>query len=228
VLNQAVEIRSLALRKRISLNRPLTSYDLVRRFFGGSVRNNPIQFRWIERSGYLNAGCGPNIAPGFINLDYYWRPGILCWDLTQALPFEDSSLKGIYCEHCLEHLTYEDAGKALREFRRVLIRGGQLRVVVPDVELYIDLYVRNRSGEKVVLPCEEELEIKTPLFALNRIMRDHEHLYAYDFEAMRHLIEQAGFNSVIRTTFGSGSDPALLIDTPERACESLYVEALAG
>ena len=228
MLNQSAEIRNLALHKRISLKRPVASYDLVRRFFGGSIRNNPIQFRWIERSGYLNAGCGPNIAPGFMNLDYYWRPGILCWDLTQALPFEDSSLKGIYCEHCLEHLTYEDAGQALREFRRVLIPGGQLRVVVPDVELYIDLYVRDRSGEKVVLPCEEELKIKTPLFALNQIMRDHEHLYAYDFETMRRSIEQAGFDSVTRTTFGSGSDPKLLIDTPERTCESLYVEALAG
>ena len=227
MLNQASGIRDLALHKRISLNRPLTSYDRVRRFFGGCVRNNPIQFRWIERSGYLNAGCGPNIAPDFMNLDYYWRPGILCWDVTQALPFEDSSLKGIYCEHCLEHLTYEDAAKTLREFRRVLIPDGLLRLVVPDVELYIDLYLRDRRGEKVVLPYEEELEIKTPLFALNRIMRAHEHLYAYDFEAMRHLIEQAGFDSVSRTTFGSGSDPVLLIDTPERACESLYVEALA-
>ena len=221
-------MRSLPLHKRISLNRPLTSYDRVRRFLGGSVRNNPIQFRWIERSGYLNAGCGPNIAPGFMNLDYYWRPGILCWDLTRALPFGDSSLEGIYCEHTLEHLAYKDAGKALREFRRVLIPGGQLRVVVPDVELYIDLYVRDRRGEKVVLPYEEELEIKTPLFALNGIMRDHEHLYAYDFEAMGDLIKQAGFDAVTRTTFGSGSDPKLLIDTPERACESLYVEALAG
>src|SRR2546425_7482393 len=202
MLNCASEMRSLPLHKRISLNRPLTSYDRVRRFLGGSVRNNPIQFRWIERSGYLNAGCGPNIAPGFTNLDYYWRPGILCWDLTRALPFGDSSLKGIYCEHCLEHLTYEDAGKALREFRRILIPNGLVRVVVPDVELYIDLYVRDRRGEKVVLPYEDELEIKTPLFALNGIMRDHEHLYAYDFEAMGDLIKQAGFDSVTRTTFG--------------------------
>ena len=228
MLNQAAETRGFAFHERISLNRPLASYDLVRRFFGRSVRNNPMQFRWIERSEYLNAGCGPNIVPGFMNIDCYWRPGILCWDLTRALPFGDSSLKGIYSEHCLEHLTYEDAGKALREFRRVLSPGGHLRVVVPDVELYIDLYVRARSGEKVVLPCQEELQTKTPLFALNRIMRDHQHLYAYDFEAMRQLIEQAGFHSVTRTTFGSGSDPKLLIDTPERACESLYVEALAG
>jgi predicted SAM-dependent methyltransferase len=160
-----------------------------------------------------------------MNLDYYWRPGVLCWDVTQRLPFEDSSLKGIFCEHCLEHLTYEDAGKTLREFRRILIPNGLVRVVVPDVEVYIDIYVRDRSGETVVLPYEEELEIKTPLFALNRIMRDHEHLYAYDFEGMRNLIEQAGFATVTRTTLGSGSDPTLLIDTPERACESLYVEA---
>jgi predicted SAM-dependent methyltransferase len=220
-------MQSLPLYKRITLSRSLTSYDRVRRFIGASIRNKPIQFRWVRKTGYLNAGCGPNIASGFMNLDYYWRPGILCWDVTQELPFENSSLQGVYSEHCLEHLSYEDAGKALREFGRVLMPNGRLRIVVPDAELYINLYVKSRSGEKVVIPYEEELPIRTPLFALNHIMRDHGHLYAYDFEAMKELIKQAGFKSITRTAFGSGEDPSLLIDTPTRACESLYVEALA-
>jgi predicted SAM-dependent methyltransferase len=220
-------MQSLPLYKRISLSRPLTSYDRIRRFLGSSVRNKSIQFRWIRKTEYLNAGCGANIACGFMNLDYYWRPGILCWDLTQELPFANSSLQGIYSEHCLEHLSYEDAGKVLREFRRVLIPNGRLRVVVPDAELYINLYVKRRTGERVAIPYEEGLPIKTPLYALNRVMRSEGHLYAYDFEAMNDLIKEPGFKSITRADFGCGEDPHLLIDTSTRACESLYVEALA-
>ena len=186
-----------------------------------------MQFRWVEKTAYLNAGCGPNIAPGFMNLDYYWRPGTLCWDLTTALPFENSSLQGVYSEHCLEHLSYEDSSNVLKEFRRVLRPNGRLRVVVPDAELYVDLYLRHRNGENVVIPYEEELPIKTPLFALNRIMRDFGHLYAYDFDALKDLIEKAGFRSITRAAYMSGGDQQLLVDTPDRACESLYIEALA-
>jgi hypothetical protein len=35
----------------------------------------------------------------------------------------------------------------------------------------------------------------------------------------------AGFSSVTKMCFMNGRDPKLLVDSPERAIESLYVEA---
>jgi len=67
-------------------------------------------------------------------------------------PFADGSISGVYNEHCLEHLTYGDCLNALLEFKRVLTPGGTLRVVVPDAELYFDLYQKHKAGEQVSFP----------------------------------------------------------------------------
>ena len=64
-----------------------------------------------------------------------------------------------------------------------------------------------------------------PIDPLNRIFRDHGHRYAYDFWSLRELILSAGFSSATKAFFLRGRDPKLLVDSPERAIESLYVEA---
>jgi predicted SAM-dependent methyltransferase len=211
----------LPLQRRLSFRRPLTSYTRVQTLIGSFLRCNPIQLKWIKGKEYLNAGCGPNLKKGFINLDYAWLPGVLCWDLLRPLAFPESFFRGIYSEHCLEHLSQQDCLKVLREFRRVLRPGGLLRIAVPDVEIYIDLYRRAKNGEQVYTPYNAE----TPLSGLNRIMREHGHQYAYDFEAMEAMLLEAGFTAVSRQSFNKGWNARLLIDSEERECESLYVEA---
>jgi predicted SAM-dependent methyltransferase len=159
-----------------------------------------------------------------VNLDYLWVPGIdLCWDITKGIPLPDHSLQGIYSEHCLEHLEKSVTKEVLRDFRRLLKSAGTVRLVVPNAELYIDLYVRARNGEVVNFPYVEGNCL--PIDPLNRIFRDHGHRYAYDYCSMRELILSSGFYNVIKASFKSGRDPKLLVDSPERAIESLYVEA---
>jgi predicted SAM-dependent methyltransferase len=178
---------------------------------------------------YLNAGCGPNPLANFINLDYCWRPGIdLCWDLTQGLPLASASLEGLYCEHCLDHFSRPVALKIMREFHRVLKPGATVRVVVPDAELYIDLYLRAREGEKVAFPYVENPGPSfAPIDPMNRIFREHGHLYAYDAHAMGLLMLEAEFRQPAKFAFLEGRDPKLLVDTPGRRVESLYMEAMA-
>jgi hypothetical protein len=95
--------------------------------------------------------------------------------------------------------------------------------VVPDAELYINLYVSARNGEAVKFPYVEGKCF--PIEPLNRIFRDHGHLYAYDFCSMQEMILSAGFSFATKASFMHGRDPKLLVDSPERAIESLYVEA---
>lgn len=216
----------------LSFNRPLTDSWKVRTFYGAVTRSRSFQARRaaVKSKNYLNAGCGPNITPDFINLDYEWRPGIdLCWDLRKSLPLADGSVSGVYSEHCLEHLTYDDCFNALREFKRVLKPNGAVRVVVPDAELYFDLYQKHKAGEEVSFPYipTPPPEDFTPLMAINRVFREPGHLYAYDAATLGQALERAGFRDVKRESFMRGRDATLLIDTPERAIESLYMEASA-
>ena len=90
----------------------------------------------------LNLGCGQRFHPAWINLDLHpAHPSIRRWDVTQPLPFEDASFDGVYHSHLLEHLPREQALSFLRECRRVLKRGGILRVAIPNLEEIARLYL---------------------------------------------------------------------------------------
>lgn len=214
----------------ISRDRSIWNYGKVQWLVGHLVRNSRRQLRSLDPGArYLNAGCGPKPLSDFINLDWKWGPEIeRCWDLTKALPLKSGSLDGVYSEHCVEHFTRENAVKILREFHRVLRPGSIVRIVVPDVELFIDLYVRARNGEPVSFPYVEDPGPSfTPVDPLNRIFRGYgHHLYAYDAHALAVLMLEAGFRQPEKRAFLEGRDAKLLVDSPERQCESLYMEAV--
>ncbi|GLW61713.1 hypothetical protein Hthe01_20620 [Hydrogenophilus thermoluteolus] len=77
---------------------------------------------------YLNITYGlSNKLPGFININSEPSADVQ-WDVTQGLPFKDSSIDGIYSERFVEHLSQQQIFAFLRECRRVLRPGGVLRL----------------------------------------------------------------------------------------------------
>jgi len=208
------------------MDRSFWSYAKVRRAVSALIRNRKFQITdGVLGSEYLNVGCGLCPADGFCNVDYAWMPGLLCFDITGGIPLPSSSMRGIFTEHCLEHISYADCLRVLRDFRRILKPGGVARVVVPDGELYCSLYARAQAGEPVRWPYPENG--KLPIYYVNRIMHDHGHRFIYDFDSMKEALLSAGFREVHRASFRQGSDPRLLIDQEHRSVESLYVEAIA-
>ena len=92
----------------------------------------------------LNLGCGARHHPAWLNLDVAPQsPDVHQHDLRDPLPFNDHSCAVVYCSHVLEHFARADAPPFLRECHRVLLPGGILRVVVPDLETIARLYVRH-------------------------------------------------------------------------------------
>ncbi len=214
---------------KFSFRRKIISYSKVRIAISAIRRGSTffMNKRRISQNILLNVGCGPNIFDNFINLDYDWTPKIdICWDITRKpYPLNANSLEGIFTEHCLEHISFEDCEKNLQEFYRMLKPEGTLRIVVPDGELYIDIYERRKIGEKIYMPYEKEEGYPTPMARMNGIFRNHGHQFIYDFETFRFLLEKVGFRNIKKETFAQGRDPRLLIDVDWRADESLYVEA---
>lgn len=211
----------------ISFSRPLTSYTKVQFLWSAIIRNKRFQLKKDNlKEVYCNVGCGSNIFSDFLNIDYYWRPGVnLCWDITKGLPFENGSVGGIFIEHCLEHFSINESKKLLQEFRRILRKGRIIRVVVPDGELYVNLYVSSKSDKSIRFPYSKDCADKTPMFYLNDAFREHEHKFTYDEEALSRLLLMAGFTEIRRENFMQGEDKKLLIDQENRKCESLYMEA---
>jgi predicted SAM-dependent methyltransferase len=178
----------------------------------------------------LDVGCGANSQSKNINLDYGWHPGIdICCDITKGLPLADDYVAGIYTEHCIEHIPFDAALFVFQEFYRIINRGAYARIIVPDFEIYVNRYdAYRRTGEFSMPYASDDARadgIYSPAMSVNRIFRDHGHQFIYDFATMAEMLKKVGFVKIAKVGFGCGSDPRLILDTPSRAVESLYVEA---
>jgi SAM-dependent methyltransferase len=88
----------------------------------------------------LDAGCGEGVLVdeyadrlAIEGIDpNYGSDRVRTGSLT-ALPFGDSSFDRALCLDVLEHLTFEEQPRALAELFRVLTRGGELLVSVPNL-----------------------------------------------------------------------------------------------
>lgn len=204
------------------------SYYKVQKALSWATRGNPwfVDRSKYGRVGLFNVGCGAHPKPHFINLDYHWLPGVdICWDLTRGgLPLKSNSMMGVFSEHCIDCIPHDAFMRTVKEIHRVLKPGGVFRLVLPDGELYLDLYQKRKTDKSVVFPYGEREA--TGMISINRYAREGTHQYSYDFESLDLFLGQAGFTSIVKRHIGEGALPELLIDQQERAAESFVVEAL--
>ena len=107
-----------------------------------------------------------------------------------------------------------------------MIEGASIRIVVPDLELYARKYVRSLDEGASLMPYEERLGgITTPAVGTNYVVREHGHLFIYDFVTMRMVPEQAGFRNIVKCSFRRRAYSRLLKDSSHREVDSLYIEA---
>jgi predicted SAM-dependent methyltransferase len=158
-------------------------------------------------------------------------------DAAKGLPYADSSLQHVYTSHFLEHLPPRIAKRLLRECHRVLVAGGILRVVVPDLlalcQEYITAVTRDDNGSRL---AADQLIERTALRSLNAgdtgwlsflrsLWGRDGHYWMYDEHSLAARLEEAGFQNVIRRRFGESAIPHIeCLDIPARAEESLYLE----
>lgn len=85
---------------------------------------------------HLNLGSGNHVAPPpWVNVDTdaSWAGVDQVADVAH-LPYPDGSAERLYASHLCEHIPLEAFQGVLAEWRRVLRPGGELLVVVPDIE----------------------------------------------------------------------------------------------
>ena len=82
----------------------------------------------------LNLGCGGKTLEGYVNVDLFHGSKIdEVFDLDD-IPYKDNTISKIYSEHALEHVSFNRAEKAIREWFRVLKPGGEVELYMPDFE----------------------------------------------------------------------------------------------
>jgi len=156
----------------------------------------------------LHVGCGKNYLPGFVNIDgNAFRKTDLVLDVRAGLPFPEGSVSFIYSCHMMEHLPIYDAISILKEWKRVLQPGGQVRLTLPDFTHVFEIL----KGEAT---CDFPRSFRSREGqAINFLFCDSQHKYGYSFELVKELADDAGFSRVERGE--PGRDPQLgEIDEP--------------
>ena len=82
----------------------------------------------------------------WINLDYQpVHPSIQKANLLEKLPFADNSCDVVYSSHFLEHIPKSKVPLFLKECYRILKSGGEIRLVLPDLENICKEYLSSRE-----------------------------------------------------------------------------------
>jgi predicted SAM-dependent methyltransferase len=137
----------------------------------------------------VHVGCGKTNSPEFINVDA--RPlahvHIVTDNIISLPDFKTETVDLVYMCHILEHIKRNELKKVLSEMKRVLKKGGILRLSVPDFDKITEVY--NASGRDIN--------------AISRQLmggQDHEyniHYSVFNYRRLSELLEEVGFQKVV-------------------------------
>lgn len=209
---------------------------LFRAYEVHSFRTHRPRIEELARAGTLrlHLGCGAHLLPGWVNVDLAVSSELLAARLPRGLRrFSDASVRSIYASHVLEHVEYPgEARDFVCECHRILVPGGVLRIVVPDIELIIDAYARDDKDFFAIQArfhphwCETKLE-----HLMYALQQDGAHKYGYDFATLEKLLAAARFARVVHSDVHASEFEDLRVDYREARDNrgndlSLYVDAV--
>lgn len=135
----------------------------------------------------LHLGCGSNILPGFVNIDFRGNVDLKL-DIRDLSNFGNNTIDEIYASHVIEYFDRDEVIIVLNEWKRVLKSGGILRLAVPDFSKIIQVYNSSDLDSRGILG---------PLYG--KIKTDTGFIYhktVYDFKSLSKLLTNLGFNDI--------------------------------
>jgi cyclopropane fatty-acyl-phospholipid synthase-like methyltransferase len=84
----------------------------------------------------LNLGCALDIKSGYHNIDIFDHPSVIKMDVRN-LNYKDLEVDEIYAKDVLEHVSYVEAEKCIKEWSRVLKTGGKIFIQTLNLDLFI-------------------------------------------------------------------------------------------
>lgn len=143
----------------------------------------------------LHLGSGKRYIPGFVHVDINYSPHVDYQHDIRNLPMvRSNTVDLIYCCHGIEYFDRIEIVEVLREWKRVLKKGGILRLAMPDFEALVKAYRKYKDLDKIIGPLYGRWEIK-------RRNGEKDILYhkaVYDLQSVKKLLESQGFVNVKR------------------------------
>jgi SAM-dependent methyltransferase len=160
--------------------------------------------------------------------------GVFVSGIVRGLPLSPGSIDGIYCSHVLEHLSYEDLRRSLRNTRSNLREGGIFRLVLPDLRRLALAYVESQDEDaccRFMRDSSLGSEKRTRGFRglLRHLAGNAAHLWMRDFPALSRQLREASFTDIRRAAFGDSAEPQFAeVENPDRWAGTLGIECRAA
>ena len=139
----------------------------------------------------IHVSCGKNYADGWINTDIGPHKKDLHWDLLEKAPFDNDSCDFIFCEHVIEHFRFDEGIKILREFKRILKKGGVARLSTLDLNNILLTEMTSEFIKDFGEKYSAQFKYKSQIF--NRIYYGHGHKCIFDDRLLRLSAKRADF-----------------------------------
>lgn len=194
----------------------------------------------IDQGVKLNLGSFTHMFHGWRNIDRIdlssWAASngyaFTHWDIGAGLPYDDGRVDLVFLSHVLEHFSYDDGVKLLREIRRVLRPKGVVRIAVPDIAVLARSYV-DCDMQKFDQICgvdaasDPKLGADQPRARLFfELAAGGDHRAFYDTPALVNALLQAGFANVLPSGFRRSSSAVMRRETIDLYPDmSLFIEA---
>lgn len=138
----------------------------------------------------LHLGCGKRYLSGYVHIDLAGYKHIDHQHDIRTLPmFKDSTVDLIYASHVFEYFDESIAVSVLKEWRRVLKKGGILRLAVPDFTALVMVYMVHGKLDLICGPLYGEWKIP----GLDKTICQHT---VYDFPSLVSVLFKAGFKII--------------------------------
>lgn len=162
------------------------------------------------------------------------RPGAeYVINLNEFKRFPVKHVCAYYTSHTLEHLPPEGVKKVLNECYRTLMRGKKIRVVVPDIRVGVEWFIKEPSllrGKhlpyKPVNYPDTVLGYLLAWFYTPDKGETNGHKMVFDWETLVYYLEDAGFRDIVKMKYNECSEVFFGKDIGRYKDFSIYAEAV--
>jgi len=105
---------------------------------------------------------------------------------VESLPFAANSVESLLASHIIEHISYRNTVEVLKEWHRVLLPGGNILIITPNLGYIAHGYVEGWM---------DYTEARNRLFG-GQDYPFNFHYTMFDSQGMRQVLKEAGFRNI--------------------------------
>lgn len=143
----------------------------------------------MEKEIKLHLGSGKRYLEGYLHIDIADFEHIdIKTSINNLSMIEKNSVDEIYASHVLEYFDREEVLVVLEEWKRVLKKGGTLRLAVPNFTNLIKVYEQSGELERILGPLYGKWSVDN----IDSIY----HKTVYDQKSLSLILSKVGFTDI--------------------------------